>query len=36
VRKWVRKADVYLYFDNDAKVAAPGDAMALAELLGLS
>jgi uncharacterized protein YecE (DUF72 family) len=27
--------DVYVYFDNDAKVKAPGDAIALARRLGL-
>ena len=27
--------DVYVYFDNDAKVHAPFDAIALAKLLGL-
>ncbi len=27
--------DVYVYFDNDIKVKAPGDAMALAAKLGL-
>jgi uncharacterized protein YecE (DUF72 family) len=27
--------DVYCYFDNDAKVKAPFDAMKLAEKLGL-
>ena len=26
--------DVYIYFDNDAKVRAPFDAMSLAEKLG--
>ncbi|HEX8521216.1 MAG TPA: DUF72 domain-containing protein [Tepidisphaeraceae bacterium] len=29
-----RNRDVYVYFDNDAKVAAPFDAMRLAERLG--
>jgi uncharacterized protein YecE (DUF72 family) len=29
-----RKRDVYVYFDNDVKVAAPFDAMRLAEKLG--
>ncbi|HET9984055.1 MAG TPA: DUF72 domain-containing protein [Longimicrobiales bacterium] len=28
-----RKRDVYVYFDNDAKVHAPGDAMRLAAML---
>jgi uncharacterized protein YecE (DUF72 family) len=27
--------DVYAYFDNDMKVKAPGDAMSLAEKLGV-
>jgi uncharacterized protein YecE (DUF72 family) len=27
---------VYVYFDNDIKVKAPGDAIALAERLGVS
>lgn len=36
VRGWAREHDVYVYFDNDAKVHAPKDAMALAERLGLS
>jgi uncharacterized protein YecE (DUF72 family) len=27
--------DVYVYFDNDAKVRAPGDAAALARRLGV-
>jgi uncharacterized protein YecE (DUF72 family) len=30
-----RGRDVYVYFDNDAKVHAPYDAMALRRLLGL-
>ncbi len=29
----IRKRDVYVYFDNDAKVKAPGDARRLEELL---
>ena len=29
IRKWRKKHDVHVYFDNDAKVAAPRDAMAL-------
>jgi uncharacterized protein YecE (DUF72 family) len=28
--------DVYVYFDNDAKVHAPFDALALAERLGVA
>jgi uncharacterized protein YecE (DUF72 family) len=37
VRQWHDKAhkDVYVYFDNDMKVKAPGDAKSLAEKLGL-
>ena len=31
-----RHSDVYVYFDNDAKVRAPFDAMALAERLGVA
>lgn len=35
-REWSRGGrDVYVYFDNDAKVRAPHDAMALMHLLGL-
>jgi uncharacterized protein YecE (DUF72 family) len=30
IRRWRRRADVYVYFDNDAKVHAPFDAMRLA------
>ena len=30
VRRWRRRRDVYVYFDNDAKVHAPFDALALA------
>lgn len=33
VRGWSRDRDVYVYFDNDAKVRAPFDAIALTELL---
>lgn len=29
IRKWRRRADVYVYFDNDAKVYAPQDAASL-------
>ena len=29
IRKWRKKHDVHVYFDNDAKVAAPRDAMEL-------
>jgi uncharacterized protein YecE (DUF72 family) len=35
VRAWAREADVYVYFDNDVKVHAPHDAMALAAQLGV-
>lgn len=31
VRRWRRRADVYVYFDNDAKVHAPFDATRLAD-----
>jgi uncharacterized protein YecE (DUF72 family) len=30
-----RGRDVFVYFDNDAKVRAPADAAALAERLGI-
>ena len=33
IKKWRRRGDVYVYFDNDAKVHAPFDAMRLAERL---
>jgi len=37
VRGWVGDGrDVYVYFDNDVKVRAPFDAMALAGLLGVT
>jgi uncharacterized protein YecE (DUF72 family) len=36
VRKWHRRGDVHVYFDNDAKVRAPVDAMGLSERLGVS
>jgi len=36
IRSWVeRGCDVYLYFDNDAKVRAPFDAMSLMDRLGV-
>ena len=35
VRRWARTRDVVVYFDNDVKVRAPFDAMALADRLGL-
>jgi uncharacterized protein YecE (DUF72 family) len=31
IRRWGRRREVYVYFDNDAKVQAPFDAMRLAE-----
>ncbi len=31
IRSWARRDDVYVYFDNDAKVHAPFDALALRE-----
>lgn len=33
IKVWHRNHDVYVYFDNDMKVKAPGDAMSLAERL---
>jgi uncharacterized protein YecE (DUF72 family) len=33
VRRWHEHGDVFVYFDNDIKVKAPGDAIALAERL---
>ncbi|MBF6339382.1 DUF72 domain-containing protein [Nocardia abscessus] len=33
IRSWAGSGDVYTYFDNDAKVMAPRDAMALRERL---
>lgn len=35
IRGWADQADVYVYFDNDVKVHAPKDAMALADRLGV-
>ena len=36
VNNWrVHGHDVYVYFDNDAKVHAPFDALRLAERLGI-
>jgi uncharacterized protein YecE (DUF72 family) len=35
IRRWKRTGDVFVYFDNDIKVRAPFDAMALAEKLGV-
>ena len=34
IRRWRRTRDVYVYFDNDAKVHAPFDARRLADRLG--
>jgi uncharacterized protein YecE (DUF72 family) len=34
IRRWRRTRDVYVYFDNDAKVHAPFDAQRLSKLLG--
>lgn len=36
VRSWSAGRDVFVYFDNDAKVRAPFDALALMERLGLA
>jgi uncharacterized protein YecE (DUF72 family) len=39
IRRWTRRPrplDVYVYFDNDAKLQAPIDACALADRLGLT
>ena len=35
VRAWGRCGDVFVYFDNDVKVRAPVDAIALADRLGV-
>lgn len=35
IRGWHRRADVYVYFDNDVKVRAPYDAQTLTRKLGL-
>ena len=35
IREWHKRADVYVYFDNDVKVKAPYDAQALMRKLGL-
>jgi uncharacterized protein YecE (DUF72 family) len=34
IRRWRRTRDVYVYFDNDAKVHAPFDALSLAQRVG--
>jgi uncharacterized protein YecE (DUF72 family) len=36
VRGWSEQRDVFVYFDNDAKVHAPFDALALMRALGLT
>jgi len=36
IRRWAGDGDVYCYFDNDAKVHAPFDALALMQWLGLA
>lgn len=36
IRSWSEQAEVLVYFDNDAKVHAPHDAMRLADLLGIT
>ena len=36
IRRWSKRGDVFCYFDNDAKVHAPFDAMALMQQLGLA
>lgn len=36
VRAWAQTRDVYVYFDNDVKVYAPRDAIALATRLAAS
>ena len=35
-RRWAENRDVFVYFDNDIKVHAPFDAIALQERLGLT
>lgn len=35
IREWHRRADVYVYFNNDVKVRAPYDAQTLMRKLGL-
>lgn len=36
IRTWSKGGDVYVYFDNDAKVHAPFDAITLSTMLGIS
>ncbi len=36
IRGWATDHDVFVYFDNDAKVMAPRDATTLMQLLDLS
>jgi uncharacterized protein YecE (DUF72 family) len=36
IRRWAGRGDVYCYFDNDAKVHAPFDALALMARLGIT
>jgi uncharacterized protein YecE (DUF72 family) len=36
IRRWAEEAEVFVYFDNDAKVHAPHDAMRLVDMLGLT
>ena len=36
IEAWARDHDVYVYFDNDVKVHAPRDAMALLDSLGIT
>ena len=36
IRQWARGGDVYVYFDNTAKGAAPRNAERIAELLGVA
>ncbi|MBO0876164.1 MAG: DUF72 domain-containing protein, partial [Pseudonocardia sp.] len=35
INDWRAEHDVFVYFDNDVKVRAPADAMALARRLGV-
>jgi uncharacterized protein YecE (DUF72 family) len=36
IREWHKRADVYVYFDNDVKVKAPYDAQTLMRKLGVT